>query len=153
MRVLQRLLDAALRREIALDHLARLGLHHLRIGGGGFCDFDEGLWIETHLGREGQPFRQRKAVKPENEIDRELGAAAIARTPDVEAAGEDHIENVFHIHPAREPAEFPDGQTQLLGHEFLACILPGQLLGRGQRPRERAAHEAADAGDQDAHEG
>ncbi len=41
--------------------------------------------IETHAAREGQSFGEREAVETEDQIDRELGAAAVACATDVEA--------------------------------------------------------------------
>ena len=60
---------------------------------------EERLGIEPHALGEGQPFRQRQAVEPEDEIDRELGAAAVAGLADVEAARKQRIEHAASRRP------------------------------------------------------
>ena len=54
---------------------------------------EERLGIEPHALGECQPLRQRHAVEPEDQIDRELGAAAVADLADVKAARKQRIEH------------------------------------------------------------
>jgi hypothetical protein len=91
--VLVGLPGAALRRKIRCRHLCALGVHHLGISGGAACDLEEGLRVEAEAGREHQTFGERDAVEPENQIDRELGAATVAGPADVEAHRKDYIEH------------------------------------------------------------
>ena len=51
------------------------------------------LGSSAHALGKHQAFRHHQPVKPENQIDRELGAAAIAGLADMEAAREQRIEN------------------------------------------------------------
>ena len=56
--------------------------------------FQEGIGIEAELFGKHQPLGERQPVQPENEIDRQFGAAAIADVADMKAAREQRIENV-----------------------------------------------------------
>ena len=55
--------------------------------------FEECRRIEAEPGRKDQPFGEREAIEAEDEIDRELGAAAVADLADVEALGEQRVEH------------------------------------------------------------
>src|SRR5262249_52859533 len=70
--VLEVLAGAALGAEIALDHLAALGVHHLRVGRRGLRNFEERMWLETELRREHESLGEREAVEAEDEIDGKL---------------------------------------------------------------------------------
>src|SRR5712671_4653683 len=83
MDVLEGLARPALGAEIARDHLAALGVHDLRVGGRALRDLEEGGRIEAEAGREHQAFGERQAVEAEDEIDGELGAAAVADAADM----------------------------------------------------------------------
>ena len=97
MHIFQRLLDAAFRRKIAAHHFRPFGLHHLRIGGRAARHLKKSRGVETKpLGKD-QALRQSEAIEAEDQIDRELGAAAIADFADVEAADEQRVEHVCHI--------------------------------------------------------
>src|SRR5215470_10018512 len=93
LRVLESLLDAALRAEIAGDHFRPLGVHHLRVGRSAPRDLKERGWIEPEPRREYQAFGEREPVEPEDQIDGELGASAVAGLPDVEALRKHRIEH------------------------------------------------------------
>src|SRR5580693_5015849 len=91
--VLERLADAALGREIAADHFWSLGVHDLRGRGRTARDVQERRRVEPEAGGKDQPFGERQAVEAENEIDRELGAAAVADLADVKTLREQRVEH------------------------------------------------------------
>src|SRR5580704_3183192 len=93
LRVLERLPHAALRREIAADHFWSFGVHDLRGRGRAAGDVEERRRIEPEAGGKDQTFGERQAVEAEDEIDRELGAAAIADLADVKTLGEQRVEH------------------------------------------------------------
>ena len=93
MDVLERLAHAAFRREIAGDHFRSLGVHDLRGRGRGARHLQERRRIEPEPLGKHQPFGERQAIEAENEIDRELGPAAVADPADVEALGKQRIEH------------------------------------------------------------
>ena len=76
--VLERLSHTTFRREVAIDHLATLHVHDLRIGGGLLRHREKGCRVESKAGGEYQPLGKRHAVEAEDEIDCELGAPAVA---------------------------------------------------------------------------
>ena len=81
MRVFQGLSDATLRRKIAAHHFWTFGLHNLRIRCRPACDFQERGGIEAKSFGEDEALCQRQAIKPEDEIDRQLGTPAVADFP------------------------------------------------------------------------
>ena len=91
--VLEVLGDAAFGREVAADHLAALDVHDLRIGRRRAHHLEERRGIEPEPLGERQPFRQRQPVEAEDEIDRELGAAAVADLADVEIGREQRAQD------------------------------------------------------------
>ena len=82
---------------------------------------------------------------------------------------ENHVQNVFHIDAAKEPAQCSRRQPQLLRHDFFAavpCRLSGPVQGKNGLPqmralaltghqsrllREEALGEAGDGGNQMLH--
>ena len=91
--ILQGLAHAPLGRKIARDHLRALGAHHLRRGGGRLRDRQECRGIKAEPLGEDEPFGERQPVEAEDEIDGELGAPAVADAADMEAGGEQRIED------------------------------------------------------------
>jgi hypothetical protein len=91
--VFQMLLHVALRREIARDHLLTLGVHDLRIGRGRPRHLQECRQIEPDALGEHHALGERHAIEAQDQIDRELGAAAVADLADMEALRKQHVEH------------------------------------------------------------
>ena len=92
MDVLERLADAAFRREIAADHsrpLVSMTCEARRAA----RDVEKRRGIEAEALGKHQPLGERQAVETENEIDRKLGAAAVADLADVKAPREQRVEH------------------------------------------------------------
>ena len=79
---------AALRGEIGANHLGALGVHHLRVGSRAARHREEDGRVEPETLGEHQAFGQRQAIEAEDQIDRELGAPAVADLADMEAPRE-----------------------------------------------------------------
>ena len=60
-------------------------------------DLQERRRIEPEARREHEAFRERQPVEPEDVIDRELGAPAVAVPADVKTGGEHRIEDRRHL--------------------------------------------------------
>ena len=93
MNVLEALRHPALRGEVAGDHLAAFGVHHLRIGRGAARHVEERRKIEPHAFGKRQSFSKRQAVETQDEVDGELGARAVADVADVESSRQQHVED------------------------------------------------------------
>jgi hypothetical protein len=92
-RVFERLTHTAFGRKVARHHFWSLSVHHLRGRRRGPGDIEECGLVEAEPRGKYQTFGQRQAIKPEDQIDRELGAAAIADLSHVEALGEENVQD------------------------------------------------------------
>jgi hypothetical protein len=80
-RVFERLTHTAFGRKVARHHFWSLSVHHLRGRRRGPGDIEECGLVEAEPRGKYQTFGQRQAIKPEDQIEGELGAAAIADFP------------------------------------------------------------------------
>ena len=86
--------DLAVRMVIAVDVLFTLHIHDLRVSGRTARDFEESARIKAEPFGEHQPLGQRRAVEPEDQINRQLGLGAIADRAGEIAFRTDRIEYV-----------------------------------------------------------
>src|SRR5262245_16280823 len=107
--VLESLTNPALRGELAAHHLGALGVHHLRIRCGFACHGEKAVGVEPETLGEHQAFGEREAIEAEDEIDRELGTAAIADRAHVKTRWREGLNNRAHaLEFLRIAAKQPD---------------------------------------------
>ena len=98
-------------------------------------DFQESHGIETDALREHQAFGECHAVEAENEIDGELGPAAVTDLTDVESLRKQHVQYRFGI-----------GRDLLVAADQSDAVAVPDLFAGARYRRLEKAQPAADAG-------
>src|ERR1700730_680657 len=93
LNVFEMLANAAFSREVGVHHLGALDVHHLRVACRTACDLEKSIGIKSEPFGEDKTLRERQAIEPEDEIDRELCPSTIADLAEVEIAGKQRAQN------------------------------------------------------------
>ena len=97
--------------------------------------FEKRRRVEAEPFGKDQSFGEREAIEPENEIDRELGAAAVADLADVKALGEQRIE---HWRGGSRDRGIAADQADAVAVAHLLAGARHRHFEEAQRPRRRA---------------